>query len=206
MSFEIRDCTSPVRVRVKKASEQALPDAERPRRAGRASPAADLIREQRLNHAEHAGHDCDRDHPAGVERERSRVVRQSLRTCWSRKAGMTPSPAETTISRRTPPSRSLYGAKSGPMRRRFARRTDGSAGPLGRCFGRVKEHAHSGSEYVARWGQRVAVTEHPACGDVRVLDASSVRSTEAQWLAHPLRPPPDTDGCWFPGGSRRSSC
>src|SRR5438270_6048198 len=53
------------------------------------------------------------------------------RTRLSRKAGTTPSPAETTISRSTPPSRSLYGTKSGPMRRKFARRLAGSAGRSG---------------------------------------------------------------------------
>src|SRR4051812_34286124 len=49
-------------------------------------------------------------------------------TLLSRKAGTTPSPAEMTIRSRTPPSRSLYGANSRPMRFRFARRTSGSAG------------------------------------------------------------------------------
>ena len=44
---------------------------------------------------------------------------------------MTPSPAVTTISRRRPDRRALYGRKSGPIRRRFARRLAGSAGRSG---------------------------------------------------------------------------
>src|SRR5213592_683286 len=55
-----------------------------------------------------------------------RPIASSTRLSW--KAGRTPSPAETTISSRTPPSRSLYGAKSRPMRRRVAWRRTGSAG------------------------------------------------------------------------------
>src|SRR5205814_5588497 len=39
--------------------------------------------------------------------------------------------AERTMSRSTPPSRALYGANSRPTRRRFARRTAGSAGRTG---------------------------------------------------------------------------
>src|SRR5207248_4527097 len=53
------------------------------------------------------------------------------RTCLSRNAGITPSPAETTMRSSTPPRRSLYGVKSGPIRRRFARRTAGSAARSG---------------------------------------------------------------------------
>src|SRR5439155_1196013 len=37
-------------------------------------PLADLVREQRLDHAEGARHDRDRDHPARVVRESGRVV------------------------------------------------------------------------------------------------------------------------------------
>ena len=33
-----------------------------------------LIGQQGLAHTENAGCDCDRDHPAGIERERGRVV------------------------------------------------------------------------------------------------------------------------------------
>ncbi len=35
---------------------------------------ADLIGEQRLNHAQHTRRNRDRDHPAGVERERRRIA------------------------------------------------------------------------------------------------------------------------------------
>ena len=37
-------------------------------------PLADLIGKQRLDHAEHPGHDRDHDDPGGVERKRRRVV------------------------------------------------------------------------------------------------------------------------------------
>src|SRR2546429_2102234 len=53
------------------------------------------------------------------------------RTRLSRNAGKTPSPAETTMRSSTAPSRSLYGQKSHPMRRRFALRTAGSAARSG---------------------------------------------------------------------------
>src|SRR5262249_3627424 len=49
----------------------------------------------------------------------------------SRKAGTTPSAAEVTISASRPVRRPLYGRKSRPTRRRFARRTAGSAGRSG---------------------------------------------------------------------------
>src|SRR5262249_4612518 len=69
--------------------------------------------------------------PAAIERAVVSFCPIASRTRLSRKAGRTPSPAETTISSRTAPSRSLYGAKSGPMRRRWARRSAGSAGRSG---------------------------------------------------------------------------
>ena len=64
MSLAIRDCTSPVRVRVKNASES------RCRCAVDGGPQvvhhllADLVRLPRLGDADGAGHDRDRDHPA----------------------------------------------------------------------------------------------------------------------------------------------
>ena len=74
MSFEIRDCTSPVRVRVKNASDRRW----RWRKTARAQVVhhalADLVREQRLDDAQRTGDDRDHDHPAGRERELGRVV------------------------------------------------------------------------------------------------------------------------------------
>jgi hypothetical protein len=64
MSLLIRDCTSPVRVRVKKASESRC----RCRKT-------DLVREERLNHAEDSRQDRDHDHPRGVQGNPVLVVR-----------------------------------------------------------------------------------------------------------------------------------
>src|SRR5579864_4390350 len=55
----------------------------------------------------------------------------ATRTRRSRKAGTTPSAALKTIRPSSPDSRRQYGLNSGPMRRRFARRTAGSAGRSG---------------------------------------------------------------------------
>ena len=74
MSFEMRDCTSPVRVRVKNASDsrwrwrntrgaQVVHDA-----------LADLVRHERLHDVQHARRDRERDHPARAPGDRRRVV------------------------------------------------------------------------------------------------------------------------------------
>src|SRR5262245_34115513 len=70
--------------------------------------------------------------PAALS-ESSRVLFDPIAssTRFSRKAGTTPRPAETTIRSRRPLSRSRYGRKSGPIRRRFARRFSGSTGRSG---------------------------------------------------------------------------
>src|SRR5436305_754821 len=52
----------------------------------------------------------------------------AFRTRRNRNAGTTPRAAVTTISARSPDRRRQYGLNSGPMRRRLARRTAGSAG------------------------------------------------------------------------------
>ena len=102
---------------------------------------ADLVREQRLDDAEHAGDDRDHDHPAGVDRERAVVVRCCDRLQDALAAG-TPerrrAPAATTIRASRAVRRSLYGRKSGRSRRRFARRTAGSAGRSGASPGEWK--------------------------------------------------------------------
>ena len=132
MSFEIRDCTSPVRVRVKNASESRC----RWRKTA-------------------ARRSCITRWPTWFERSvwstpstpltiaiaiipaassDSSVVSESwiaFRTPRSRNAGITPSAAEKTISARTAASRRLYGLKSAPIRRRLARRTTGSSGRSG---------------------------------------------------------------------------
>src|SRR5262245_2140640 len=149
MSFEIRDCTSPVRVRVKNASEsrcRCLKTAVRrscmtrwptwfessvwitpstPTAIAIPMIAAELIESSRVSFAPIAS-----------------------RTRLSRNAGSTPSAAVKTISPRTPLSRSLYGAKRRPMRRRFERRTAGSAGRSG-ISSEAWKNMPTGSGYAA---------------------------------------------------------
>jgi hypothetical protein len=74
MSFEIRDWTSPVRVRVKKASDSFWRCRKTAARRSCMTRWPDLIGHQRLDHAEDAGHDRDRDHSAGGQGQRGRVV------------------------------------------------------------------------------------------------------------------------------------
>ena len=74
MSLAIRDCTSPVRVRVKKASDMRC----RWRVDGRAQVVhhalADLVGDPRLRHADHARDHRQRDHP-GDELAQQRACR-----------------------------------------------------------------------------------------------------------------------------------
>src|SRR5436190_388315 len=132
MSFEIRDCTSPVRVRVKNASER--------RCRCRKTEARRSCMTRWPTWFESSVCTTPRTPvtiaiaiipPAATDRTVVSLSVIASRMRLSRKAGRTPSPAETTISSRTPPSRSLYGAKSRPMRRRFAWRRAGSAGRSG---------------------------------------------------------------------------
>ena len=57
------------------------------------------------------------------------------KTSLIRKAGTDPSAEETTISPSTPASRARYGRKRTAIRRRYARRTAGSAGRSGGSIG-----------------------------------------------------------------------
>ena len=107
----------------------------------------DLIGKQRLNHAEDAGRDRDRDYAAGVERERRRVVvRDRLEHALEQEGGDHSQPrrdddqkqntAESQLVRREEPADpAQIRAPQGPVGRTFGRR-----------FGGVKEHAHEGSE------------------------------------------------------------
>ena len=96
---------------------------------------ADLVREQRLADAEHAGDDRDRDHP-GRRGARGASCRPGSPDASQDRAGGTPGSrrgrAEKTISARTAASRSLYGLKSAATRRRFARHDRRVGGALGR--------------------------------------------------------------------------
>src|SRR4051812_10112753 len=69
--------------------------------------------------------------PALNDRARTSFIAIPSRARLSRKAGITPSPAVTTMSRRTAESRRRYGANRWAMRRRFARRCTGSAARSG---------------------------------------------------------------------------
>ncbi len=128
MSFEIRDCTSPVRVRVKNASESRC--RWRKTAARRScmtrwptwfessvcqTPIAPLTMAITIiPEARRASRDVS-FWPMAVSASRSR------------KAGMTPSTAESTIRASTAESRSLYGLNSRPARRSVRRRVSGSA-------------------------------------------------------------------------------
>ncbi len=132
MSFWIRDCTSPVRVRVKNASDRRCRCRKTAARRScitrcptwfensvwKTPSAPTTIAIAIIP-------------PAFHESALVSFAEIASRTRLSRKAGRTPSAAETTIRTRTPLSRSLYGANRGPMRLRFALRTAGSAARSG---------------------------------------------------------------------------
>ena len=132
MSFEIRDCTSPVRVRVKNASDRRC--RWRKTAARRScitrwptwfessvwtTPRIPMTTAIAIIPAARYEIRDESESPIAFRRSRSR------------NAGTTPSAAAKTISARTAESRSLYGTKSRTIRRRFARRTAGSAGRSG---------------------------------------------------------------------------
>ena len=132
MSFEMRDCTSPVRVRVKNASDRRC--RWRKTAARRScitrwptwfessvwmTPSAPVTTAIAIIPAARYEICVESESPIAFSRPRSR------------NAGTTPSAAAKTISASTAASRSLYGTKSRAMRRRFARRTAGSAGRSG---------------------------------------------------------------------------
>ncbi len=74
MSFEIRDCTSPVRVRVKKASDSRCRWRKTAARRSCITRWPTWFESSVWRTPRMPGRDGDRDHPAGVERERTRVV------------------------------------------------------------------------------------------------------------------------------------
>ena len=121
MSFEIRDWISPGARAREEREREALQVPEHGGAQVVHHALADLVREQRLPDAEHAGDDRDRDHAAGVHREPRRVLAFPIAcsTPRSRNAGMTPSTAETRIS----PSTARAGASKA---RRARRRGSGS--------------------------------------------------------------------------------
>ncbi len=132
MSFEIRDCTSPVRVRVKNASESRCKWRKTAaRRSCMTRWPTWLERSVWMTPRTPVTTAIAIIPPARYE---SCVVSErsiACRTPRSRKAGITPSAADRTISASTAASRSLYAEKSRPIRRRFALRTAGSSGRTG---------------------------------------------------------------------------
>ena len=132
MSFEIRDCTSPVRVRVKNASER------RWRWRKTAVRRSCITRwptwfERSVCHTPST--------PVAIAiaiippaKSDSFVVSWATIACSTprrRNAGTTPTAAETRMRTSTADSRPRYPRKSPAIRRRFARRTAGSAGRSG---------------------------------------------------------------------------
>ena len=144
MSFAIRDCTSPVRVRVKNASDSRCRWRKTAARRSCITRWPDLVREQRLEDAERAGHDRDRDHPGrrSTTAPSCRVAEIASRTRLSRNAGTTPSAAETTIRQQDAAEPQLVRReeRADPPQVRLAHGRVG--GPLRRRLGRVEEHAH----------------------------------------------------------------
>ena len=74
MSFEIRDCTSPVRVRVKNASESRCRCRKTAVRRSCITRWPTWFESSVCQTPSDAGDDRDRDHPAGEQREPRRVV------------------------------------------------------------------------------------------------------------------------------------
>ena len=108
MSFEMRDWTSPVRVRVKKASESfwEMPEDGGPQVVHDALPT--WLDSSVWITPRPPGRNRDRDHPAGAS-DGADVSLPPIAssTLFSRNAGTTPSAAEATISRSRPLSRGL---------------------------------------------------------------------------------------------------
>ena len=73
MSFEMRDCTSPVRVRVKNASDSRCRCLNTAVRRSCITRWPTWFERSVCHDAEDAGDDRDHDHAAGVDRERPRV-------------------------------------------------------------------------------------------------------------------------------------
>ena len=132
MSLEMRDCTSPVRVRVKNASDSRCRCRKTAARRSCITrwptwfdrsvcqtPSTPLTIAIAIIPAANTEISLEFWSPIACRRSRSR------------NAGTTPSAAETRISASTTASRRRYGRKSRAIRFRFARRTAGSAGRSG---------------------------------------------------------------------------
>ena len=119
-------------------------------------PLTDLIREQRLDHPEDAGHNRDRDHPAGAEGERGRVVLPDrLQEAFEQERGDDAESRGNDDQEEDSPQAQLVGHEEpdDPGQVCAAHLRVGRA--LRRRVRGVKEHAHRRSEYVA--GHRLCV-------------------------------------------------
>ena len=150
MSFEILDCTSPVRVRVKKASDRRWRWRKTEARKSCITRWPTWFESRVWITPKHAGRNCDRDDSGRVEREGRRVVLADRlqdvpeQERWDnaeprRDDDQEQHPAQPHLVRREEPA--------DPVQVRPAHRRVG--GTLRRRFRGVKEHAHRGSEYVA---------------------------------------------------------
>ncbi len=137
MSLLIRDCTSPVRVRVKKASESRCRWRKTAARRSCITRCPTWF-EKSVWTTVRTPETIAITIIAAALTETARVSWLSIatRTRRSRNAGTTPRPALATISARSTESRRQYGLKSEPIRRRFARRTSGSIGRSGGAWPR----------------------------------------------------------------------
>ena len=128
----MRDCTSPVRVRVKKANERRCRWRKTAARRSCITRCPTWFESSVWTTPRMPATIAITIIPAAL-RETPRVSCAwiATRTRRSRNAGTTPRPALTTISPSSPESRRQYGLKSCPIRRMFARRTSGSRGRSG---------------------------------------------------------------------------
>ena len=104
---------------------------------------ADLVREQRLKDAEHAGHDRDRDHPEGVPRERAGVVPPDrLQHALEQEGRDHAEPRRDHDQQEDAAEPHLVGREERADAAQV-RTTHGWIGSaIRRCLGRVEEHAH----------------------------------------------------------------
>ena len=108
MSFEMRDCTSPVRVRVKNASDRRCRCRKTAARRSCITRWPTWFESSVWTTPSTPLDDRDRDHPAGEIATAASCPESGIAgsgSPCSRNAGMTPSAAEKTISARTAPSR-----------------------------------------------------------------------------------------------------
>ena len=185
MSFASRDCTSPVRVRVKKASERrcrCLYTEVRRSCITRCptwfessvctTPSAPVTTAIAIIPA-----------TSTLRRPRSPSGSATSKTSRIRNAGIAPSTDEKTISPRTAARRRRYGRKRRTIRRRWSRRTAGSAG---RSTGsRLWKERPRGIPHRVRIGYRSAATR---CSSSRVRSRAAAtvgrrRNRDLQRLA-----------------------